>query len=167
MKTFKVKQPALFFFSSMIANLERTLSNAHQNKDQTQTPQTMEGIINNESTTVIIIMLIFFVTVYKKSKWVWSLYTRTILDQPKAPWKEPQNSNSHKTSVRQLKKSNQLSLVCQFDCKTRNATKQCTTKQGQNTETPQSLRYKFNNESTTTELAPYNGQQAKPNRLPR
>ena len=32
---------------------------------------------------------------------------------------DPQNTNSHKTSERQLKQSNQLSLPRQYDCKTR------------------------------------------------
>ena len=36
---------------------------------------------------------------------------------------EPQNTNSHKTSRRQLKQSNQLSLPRQDDCKTRKDTK--------------------------------------------
>ena len=41
---------------------------------------------------------------------------------------EPQNTNSHKTSGRQLKNSNQLSLPRRDDCKTRKDTKYCINK---------------------------------------
>ena len=58
--------------------------------------------------------------------------------QTKPPHREeePQNSNSHKTSGKQLKQSNQLSLPHQNGCKTSKDTKHCTTKHGRNTEPP-------------------------------
>ena len=51
-------------------------------------------------------------------------------DQPTASEEEPQNTNSYKTSGRQLKQSNQLSLSCprQDNCKTRKDTKKSRTK---------------------------------------
>ena len=46
--------------------------------------------------------------------------------------------------------SNQLSLPQRDDCKTRNDTMYCTTKQGQITKHPQTIVATMNNESTTT-----------------
>ena len=49
------------------------------------------------------------------------------------PIEESQNTNRYKTSRKQLKYSNQLSLFHQDDCKTRKDAKHCTAKQGSKT----------------------------------
>ena len=53
---------------------------------------------------------------------------------PSHPEEEPQNTNSHKTSGKQLKQNNQLSLPLQDDCKTRKDTQKCIAQQRPNTE---------------------------------
>ena len=67
---------------------------------------------------------------------------------------EPQNTACHKTSGRQLKQSNQLSLPYQDGCKTRWAQSTEFTKQGSNTEPPRTMGATTNNQSTTTEPPP-------------
>ena len=65
------------------------------------------------------------------------------------PWhceEEPQNlTNSHKTSGREIKQSNQVSFTRQDDFKTRNDTEQCIIKQGPNTEPAQIMGGALNN----------------------
>ena len=63
---------------------------------------------------------------------------------------ELQNTNSHKTSGRQLKQNNKLPLPHQDDCKAKKDTIYCITKQGPNTEPPQTMGTTKNYESTTT-----------------
>ena len=52
---------------------------------------------------------------------------------------EPQNTNSLKTSERQLKENNQLYLSHQDDCNTKTNPKYYITKQGPNTEPQQTV----------------------------
>ena len=66
---------------------------------------------------------------------------------------ETQSTNSHMTFKAIL--SNHLSLPQCDDCKTRNDTKYCTTKQGPNTKKKlQTVEATTNNESTTTHTLP-------------
>ena len=73
---------------------------------------------------------------------------------------EEEPHNNHETQGRQTKQSNQLSLSHQDDCKARMENKQ----RAANIEKPQNptIGVIINNESTTTERPPSNGQQPKP-----
>ena len=57
---------------------------------------------------------------------------------------------SHKTSERQLKYNNQVSLPHQDDFKAKKDTKYCIIKQGLNMQSPQTMGATFNNDSATT-----------------
>ena len=50
-------------------------------------------------------------------------HDHTLQTNPPHREEEPQNTKRHKTSERQLKQSNKLSLPRQDDCKTRKGTK--------------------------------------------
>ena len=65
---------------------------------------------------------------------------------------EMQSTNSHMTLKGNFKQPH--SLPQRDDCKTRNDTMYCTTKQGQNTKHPQTIVATINNESTTTDTPP-------------
>ena len=60
----------------------------------------------------------FFVA-YKLVSMVMKHHNLTLQTKPQHREEEPQNIYRNKTSVRQLKQSNQLSLPLQDDCKTR------------------------------------------------
>ena len=68
---------------------------------------------------------------------------------------EPQKTNSHNTQGIQLKKkSKQLSVPNQDYCKSKRGTKYRITKQGPNTEPPQTMGAAINNDSTTHQQNP-------------
>ena len=56
-------------------------------------------------------------------------HNHTMQINPRRREEEPQNTNSHKTSGRQLKQSNQLTLPREDYCKTRKDKQKCITKQ--------------------------------------
>ena len=70
-----------------------------------------------------LICLIYLAFVEKVSEYGQEIPQLHNADQPMAREKESQNIYSNKTSVRQYKQSNQLSLPLQDDCKTRKDTK--------------------------------------------
>ena len=88
---------------------------------------------------------------WAQAKWwkiVWS--GNTTITNCRYPWHhEEEPHNNHKTPGRQTKKSNQLSLLHQDDCKTRTDTKKHTTKQLQNPTTGATINKNFNNNKTT------------------
>ena len=80
------------------------------------------------------------------------------------PWyREEEPHNNHETPGRQTKQSNQLSLSHQDDCKNK-MDKWIQSNAQQNIEQLQNptMGVTINNESTTTEPWPWNGQQQKP-----
>ena len=84
-------------------------------------------------------------------------HIHTLQINPKHREEEPQNTNSHKTSGRQLKQSNQLSLSHQDHCKTREDTKYWHNKTQTKHKTPTSngryIKQWFNiNRTTITSL---------------
>ena len=72
-------------------------------------------------------------------------HNHTLQTNPRNHEEEPQNTDCHKTSGRQLKESNQLSLPHQDDCKTRRT--QCTEQQNkdQTQNPPQTMGAATNN----------------------
>ena len=72
--------------------------------------------------------------VYKQVSMIRKYHYHVLHTNPRHHEEEPHNTNSHKTSRNQLKQSNQLSLPCQDDCKTREDTKECISKQRPNKE---------------------------------
>ena len=76
-------------------------------------------------------------------------HNHTLQTNPRHHEEEPQNTNSHKTPGRQLKKGNMLFFLS--DCKTSKYTQNVITKQGSNThKKKKTMGRTINNESTTT-----------------